>query len=319
MAKQVVRYKSRQEWLEARSGGIGASEVASVLGLNPFETRYQLWRRKKGFDAPKQENFAMRAGHYLEDAVAKFYADATNCRIIKSTAEDFTIMNPDKPFLRVSPDRLYWRDGAKHSERNKCVLECKTTQMEVDAATLPQHWFCQIQMNMGVAELEQGALAWLTMGREFGYRDILFDKDFFDWMVEEVDKFWTDNIIGNREPDLYTVDDVQLKYPKNISGKTVEADSQLVDACLELKEIKKEAGELDSRKKELESTIKMALGDAEALVLPGGSEEKPTVLATWTTAKDGTKFNEKKFAADKPELYASYRYQVPGTRRFLLK
>ena len=319
MSYTIIRPKDRQEWLKYRESGIGSSEVGTILGLNPFETPYQLWRRKKGLDAPKQENFAMKAGHYLEDAVSLFYRDETGKEIIKASAGDWLIVNNDREYLRVSPDRTFWIPGRTKSDHKKGILECKTTQMEVDADKLPQNWFAQLKYQLGVAELEQGALAWLTMGREFGYRDIMFDKEFFGWMVEEVDKFWTDNIIGNQEPPLYNVDDVVRKYPKNISGKTVEADEKLVDICRELKEIKDEVGGLDSRKKELESAIKMALGDAEALVAPGGSSAKPTILATWKAAKDSTKFNEKKFAAEKPELYASYQCQVPGTRRFLLK
>ena len=44
--KQIIKYKSREEWLQNRSKGIGASEAGTVLGLNPWETPYQLWRRK---------------------------------------------------------------------------------------------------------------------------------------------------------------------------------------------------------------------------------------------------------------------------------
>ncbi|EKC56536.1 hypothetical protein OBE_11012, partial [human gut metagenome] len=42
--KQIIKYKSREEWLQNRSKGIGASEAGTVLGLNPWETPYQLWR-----------------------------------------------------------------------------------------------------------------------------------------------------------------------------------------------------------------------------------------------------------------------------------
>ena len=315
MSKKVIRYKNSQEWLSDRRNGIGASEVGTILGLNPFETPYQLWRRKKGLDAPKQENFAMKAGHYLEDAVSLFYRDATNCYVIKNTVEDFSIINPEKPFLRVSPDRLYWQDGAKHNEDNKCVLECKTTQMEIDENSIPQHWFCQLQMNMGVGEYSQGALAWLTMGRKFGFKDFMFDKEFYDWMIGEVEKYWIDYIVGDQEPLPVNVDDVLLKNPRHVAGKTVVATDELIEDCRQLKELKEELGGLDSRKKELEAAIKMAMGDAEALTMPNST--KP--LATWKATKDKTCFDEKKFAAENPELYKSYQYTKAGTRMFLLK
>lgn len=293
--------------------------MATVLGLNPWETPLQLWRRKKGIDPPKAENFAMKAGHYLEDAVSMFFADATGVQIIKSSKEDFMFVNDQKPFLRVSPDRTYWRPGVVHNEANKSILECKTTQMEIDAENPPQHWFVQLQMNLGVAELEQGALAWLTMGRDFGYRDFTFDKEFYQWMVEEVEKFWKDNIIGGVEPDPVNVEDVLLRNPRHLPGKMVEADADIIEACKQLKEIKEELSDLDSRKKELEDKIKMSMGDAEALTAPGGTPAKPLIIATWKAAKDSQKFDEKSFAAFEPNMYQSYLKTVPGSRRFLLK
>ena len=72
MATKIIRPESREEWLKYRESGIGSSEVATIVGLNPWESPYQLWRRKLGLDPAKQENFAMKAGHYLEDAVAQF-------------------------------------------------------------------------------------------------------------------------------------------------------------------------------------------------------------------------------------------------------
>ena len=184
--KQIIKYKSREEWLQNRSNGIGASEAGTVLGLNPWETPYQLWRRKKGIDPPKVENFAMIAGHLLEDAVAQFFKRESHCHIIKASTDDYTITNTDAPYLRVSPDRTFWRVGATHNEASKSILECKTTQMQIDADDLPKHWFCQLQMNLGVGEYKDGALAWLTAGREFGYRDIDFDPEFFGWMRDEI-------------------------------------------------------------------------------------------------------------------------------------
>lgn len=316
MSFTIIRPRDHAEWMKYREGGIGSSEVGTILGLNPFETPYQLWRRKRGIDPPKEENFAMRAGHYLEDAVSRFYADATGKEIIKRSAGDWLVVDGERPYLRVSPDRTFWIPDRPHSDRNKGILECKTTQMQVDADNVPQHWFCQLQYQLGVAELEQGALAWLTMGREFGYRDITFDAEFYKWMVDEVERFWVDNIQGGQEPLLQSVDDVLLRNPRHVAGKTIKADVAMVEMCSELKTLKEDGRAIDTRKTELESAIKMTLGDAEALV---AADDPRQVLATWRAAKDGRKFDEKRFATDHPELYEQYQRTVPGSRRFLLK
>lgn len=314
MSKKVIHYSNREEWLQGRSNGIGASEVGTVLGLNPFETPYQLWRRKKGIDPPKAETFAMKAGHYLEDAVARFYADESQCQIIKATTDDFTILDPDRPYLRVSPDRLYWRYGVKHNERSKSVLECKTTQMQVDADNLPKHWFCQLQMNMGVGEYEDGALAWLTMGREFGYRDIQFDRDFYGWMVDEVTEFWQRYIVGNQVPEITSVEDVMLKYPRHTAGKTIVANDAILDTIKTLRSLKTDKGIAEKHIKELEEELKVFISDAETL-----EDEQGNVLATWKAPKPSTKFNIDHFKAEFPKEYDLFCEPYQGARRLLVK
>lgn len=315
MSYTIHRPKSREAWLELRKGGIGSSEVGTILGLNPYETPYQLWRKKKGLDGPTPESFAMRAGHYLEDAVSLLYQDESGNEIIKSSAGDWIAINDERPFLRVSPDRTYWKRGMAKKHENKGIVECKTTQMEVDGDSLPQHWFCQLQYQLGVAELYWGAIAWLTAGREFGSRELTFDEEFFRWIVEEVTRFWMDHIVGNKEPLAINVADVLIKNPRHIAGKMLTANDDIIAELAELKELREELAALDARKKDIEAGIKMIMGDAEALVLPNTDN----ILCTWKAGKDRSKFDEKRFAQEHPDIYAQYTKTTPGSRTFLVK
>lgn len=313
MSNIIIRPSTREEWLDVRKSGIGSSEVATIVGLNPWETPYQLWRRKIGLDAPKDENFAMKAGHYLEDAVAQFWHDETGRAIIKASAGDWIIRDNDRPFLQVSPDRTYWLTGEKRNEINKGILECKTTQMAVDPDDLPKHWFCQVQYQLGVAGLEHGSLAWLCSGREFGYKDIDLVPDFYQWLVEEVSRFWQDNILARVEPSAVSVKDVLLKYNRHADGKIVEVGADILDACTELKEVKRQIKALEESQASLEERIKMVFGDAEGISFEGQT------LATWKAPKPSQKFDAKAFQAADPETYAKYVTTQQGARRFLLK
>ena len=44
MSVKTINCKNREEWLSERTGGIGSSEIATIVGLNPYETPYSLWR-----------------------------------------------------------------------------------------------------------------------------------------------------------------------------------------------------------------------------------------------------------------------------------
>lgn len=312
MSVTIIRPKDREEWLQYRQSGIGSSEVATILGLNPWETPYQLWRQKKGLDTPKEENFAMRAGHYLEDAVSRFWHDETGRDIIKRSAIDWLAVNKDKPYMRVSPDRTYWLTESRKPS-DKGILECKTTQMRVDEDDLPKHWFCQVQYQLGVSELTQGSLAWLTQGREFGYKDIALVPDFFAWIEEEVTKFWVDNIQGNVEPEAQSVEDVVLKYNRHTDGKIIEVSDDIFTTCNDLKALKEQIAKLDEQKDALEEKIKLGFGDAEAISYGGQT------IATWKAPKPSEKFDSKAFEKEHPDIAKAYMKPYQGARRFLLK
>lgn len=310
----IIRPQSREEWLDVRKSGIGSSEVATIVGLNPWETPYQLWRRKKGLDEPKAENAAMRNGHHLEDAVSRMWVDATGREVIKRSAIDWIIRDNDRPYLQVSPDRTYWL-GESRSPEDKGILEIKTTRMKVEADDLPKYWFCQLQYQLGVAGYTQGSLAWLSAGQgfDFGYQDLTLVPDFYGWLVEEVTKFWQDCIIGGKEPSAVSVKDVLLKYDRHTDGKRVECSEEVYNAYLQLREVRKEIDSLDARKEALEETIKMAFGDAEALSYGGDT------IATWKAPKPSAKFDAKAFQKDHPDLAQPYIQTTQGARRFLLK
>lgn len=311
MSTTTIRPANREEWLEYRKNGIGSSEVATILGVNKWETPYQLWLRKTGKDAPKEETFAMRAGHYLEDAVAHFWHDATGYDIIKASAPDWLIASNDNPFMQVSPDRTYWLSGSRKN-CDKGILECKTTQMTIDPDNVPLHWYVQLQYQLGVAELKRGSLAWLCSGRSFDYKEYDFNADFFSWLKEEVTRYWTDNIQGGKEPELTTVEDVITKYNAHTDGKVVEVGEDIYTAYNDLKDLREEIAKLDERKADLESKLKLAFGDAEAISHNGDT------LATWKASKPSKKFDEKAFKADHPELITPYIREKQGSRRFLL-
>ena len=313
MSNTIIRPKDRTEWLKYRESGIGSSEVATIVGLNPWETPYQLWRRKLGLDAPKQENFAMKAGHYLEDAVSLFWQDETGQQVIKSSAGDWLIRDDERPYLQVSPDRTYWLADMPHSNENKGILECKTTQMTIDEDDIPKHWFVQVQYQLGVAGYQHGSLAWLTQGRNFGYKDLAFVPDFFAWLVDEVDKFWVDNIQAKQEPTAANVQDILLKYDRHTDGKIIEVNDEIFAAYQDLKAVKDELSVIEGKKAALEEKIKLGFGDAEAISYGGQT------LATWKAPKPSNKFDAKAFTAAHPDLAKEFTFQTQGARRFLLK
>lgn len=57
------------EWLSIRKEKISATDVAAILGVSPWVTPLQLWKRKLGFESQQQQTQAMRYGSELEPHV----------------------------------------------------------------------------------------------------------------------------------------------------------------------------------------------------------------------------------------------------------
>lgn len=97
-----------EAWHAARADGIGGSEIAAVLGLSRWESRFSLYHRKAGRLPAQTENDEMEAGKRLEDAICQKFADSHPELVIlrsgtyRSAARPWQIANPDR--LVVCPE-----------------------------------------------------------------------------------------------------------------------------------------------------------------------------------------------------------------------
>lgn len=316
MACTIIRPKTREDWLEVRKSGIGSSEVPTILGLNPYDTPYQLWLRKTGQIPPTEENAAMKRGHWLEDGVAQYYSEATGRKIIKRSAGDWIMRDKERPWMQVSPDRTYWIPDMPKNAQNKGICECKTTLHTIDPVELPLNWIAQTSYQLGVSGYEHGSIAWLDGHMDFGYVDINLDKEFFAYICEEVEKFWKDCVLGGMAPEALTSDDVLLKSPQATEGKVFEADEHLLNLVSKLKDMKTQEKDVKNAMDAVTEVIKVAMGDCESIVDP--STGKPIV--TWkSSGKVSSKFDEAKFKTEHPDMWKSYCQEVSAGRRFLVK
>lgn len=309
--KKIVT-KTVDEWLAIRKPRIGGSEISAVLGINPWESKYELYLRKTGETPAKEENLAMRLGHKLENAVAELLQEEAGYQIIKNTAGNVIYLSEDYPFAEASPDRIAYLPGMRKTTDNRCIVEIKTTQKAVDPEDLPAHWVCQVEWYMGITGIRKAVIAWLTGGRDFGYAEVDFDEDFFATLVEEAGRF-AEDIKNGVEPDAVTAADVTRKYPKHTDGLANEVSEEVALACEEYKKVCKEAADIDARKDALAELIKVAIAGAESITYGG------LTLATYKASKDSSKFDAKLFQAENPELASKYMKITPGSRRLNVK
>lgn len=92
------------EWHAARANGLGGSEIAPVLGLSPWESRFSLWHRKAGAVGPVEESPEMEWGKRLEPVILQKYRD--NHPELDFRMRNGTFVNDDRPYQIANPDLL---------------------------------------------------------------------------------------------------------------------------------------------------------------------------------------------------------------------
>jgi len=293
--------------LELRKKGIGGSEVAAILGLDDFSSPYKVWLDKTGKQSSSVDNKYTKAGLILESAVADYFEQQTQYRIIKASAKQQTVTHPDYSFAIGTPDRRYMATN----KIGKGILECKTTQYAYD--DIPEKWFIQLQWYLGVVGSVYGSVAWLEHGLDFKYKEYEFDRDFFDYLLENVSRFWTENVQKNVPPEPINSADIERMFSRHREGSVLEATPEIISAHSELLTVRSAIAELESKEKELTELIKTVMRDNE--IITAGSRP----LFTWRTSKSSQQFDKEKFKTDQPGLYGQYLTEVPGSRRFLIK
>ncbi len=77
MALEKIKIKhGSPAWLEFRKQGIGGSDAAAILGLNPYKTNVQVWEEKTGLRVPDDisDKPNVKYGKEAEELLIKLFA-----------------------------------------------------------------------------------------------------------------------------------------------------------------------------------------------------------------------------------------------------
>jgi putative phage-type endonuclease len=157
---------SREDWLQVRKNGIGSSDAAAAVGLNPYQSQLELWMVKTGRDSnlpkvdPNDESSPMYWGTLLEPIVAAHYTKRTGNRVRRINAL-LQHPDPDKAWMLANIDRE--AVGANDVQ----ILECKTAN-EFGARAwkegVPEYVQCQVQHQLAVTGKGSADVAVLICG-----------------------------------------------------------------------------------------------------------------------------------------------------------
>ncbi|MGO3542041.1 MAG: YqaJ viral recombinase family protein [Pseudomonas helleri] len=307
----------REDWLAVRKQGIGSSDAAAAVGLNPYKSQLELWLEKTGRDTtlpkadPHDEESPMYWGNVLETIVAWHYSKRTKNKVRRINAV-LQHPNPELPWMLANIDREVI--GADDVQ----ILECKTAG--INGARLwkegvPEYVQLQVMHQLAVTGKQTADVAVLLGGQTLEIHRIERNEQMIARLVELERKFWSYVEADTPPPaDGSASAEAALRclYPED-NGQTVDFSSRagLAAAYLELKAVRQSISEKETREAQLKQMLQQAMGDATRAEFSHG-------FISWKKSKDSNVLDVERMLKDKPYLQVRYSKLKEGSRRFLV-
>jgi putative phage-type endonuclease len=307
----IAALSDDERWHLERRMGIGASEVATALGLNPWKTPGELWEEKTGRREPADlsDNLRVRVGIKTEAVVAELYAEDHGVKLRRHRAKAMK----GAPWVRCNPDRLVvgQRKG----------LEIKTGRLNEQWGAsgtdeVPMSYLLQVTQCMavfGYGEWDLAAELFGPGGVDLRYYPLVYSEDVAAPLIEQATRWWFDHVIEDRRPDPVTAAEVSLAYPSD-DGSQVLASAEVAEQVAAARELAATIKAQEEELSGLKTEIQRAMGEGSVLVDQFGAP-----LASWKKAKDSERFDASAFKKAHPDLAAQFTKVQTGSRRFLLK
>ena len=306
---------SRDEWLEVRKTGIGSSDAAAAVGLNPYQSQLELWMIKTGRGDslpqidPNDDSNPMFWGSLLESFVAAHYTKKSGNRVRKINA---VLQHPEHSWMLANIDREVIASPEVQ------ILECKTAGMngaKLWRDGVPEYVQLQVQHQMAVTGKKTVDVAALICGNEYCCYRIDRDDALIARLIQLEAKFW-DYVITDKQPPADGSDsaDVALRclYP-NDTGVVMDLSSD-VEMCAtfaDLNSVRSVLASNNQTEAKLKQKIQQRMGDATKAIFDSGD-------VTWKRSKDSIVLDTDKLLAAQPDLLQRFPLKRPGSRRFLI-
>lgn len=306
-----------------RPHGIGGTDIGAILGLSPYKTPLELWSELVTSDSPASRDMLhLRYGQHTESFVAKEYERATGMITVEHSTTLFHkthgyMFGHIDRFVQDTPDMPAVVDGVIAANR---LLECKTSSTfskndwgETGTDQVPPLYLVQCAWYLAITECDVADLAVLIGNNDFRVYSIKRDLELENLILEHAKRFWFDHVLGNKPPAPLNVQDLNLLFPKEAQGVSVEASDELLRCIQAYHDGCNRSQVLSDECERLKLEILSFMGEAEKLTHSGKT------LATWKCAKSSQRIDTKALAAAHPDIAKDFTSSVLGSRRFLLK
>lgn len=297
----------------ARKLGIGASDVAELLGISPYQgaSPLRLWAEKRGLldDVPDEESIEMRVGHAIEPALVMLYQEESGWEAKLSGEYVESVARHDVEWMRCNLDgRVVGQAIGLEVKHVGFGMHDEWDLLSDDG--IPHYVRVQCVWQMMVAGLEQVHVIALVCGR-FRVFYVHRDAGIESLLYNHANAFWQ-LVVTGEQPPLDASDAARellnRLYPSPPSPIRVEVDDE-VERLMAARIAASDAeSRMAERKEILNNQIREWLGKRGASDVVG-----VLAKASWRTNKASVRTLrvDPRGAAKKPRMPKATAITIP--------
>jgi len=257
-----------EAWLVYRKEGLGSSDIASIMGLNPYRNALAIYNEKHSFVGINHTNKAMQRGINFEDE-----ARAKVCSILGVKLTAPCVQSMERPWMRASLDGY-------NAEEN-ILVEIKTPTEKnyvIQSMIMQDMHYCQIQWQLLITSAKLGYLyVYSPEKKEGSLRVVEPDYEYQANLLKVAADFWYNNVLKGVCPsceieDVIIVDDIAAIELAEELELILESEKRKEARKEEIKQLLKTYGDGGSFRVS-NITVKLTTGrkslDKEAMIKDG--------------------------------------------------
>ncbi len=293
----VEQMKDREAWLALRNSGLGGSDAAIIVGMNPWKSRLALWAEKAGQKAPEDLSGNQRVywGQKNEANIADWFTEVTG----KQVRRRGMMRSCEHSWMLASVDREVIGE--------KAGLEIKTAGVDQAKAwkedEVPDMYYLQCQWYMAVTGYERWYIAVLIGGNEAVWKVIERNQDQIDFLIKEGEAFWkmvTDLIPPPPDGSESAGKTLAAMYPGGVKETIQLDDPDIIVAYERMKHFEAAEKEAKEAREKYKQIIQKSMGDFEVAEISGNK-------VTWKTQAGRTTIDSKRLQKELPDTYEKYK------------
>jgi putative phage-type endonuclease len=188
------------EWHAARANGLGGSEIAAVLGLSKWASRFSLWHEKKALIPEREQNSEMTVGKYVEPAILRWWLDQHPEYDV--TGQAGTYRSTERPWQIANPDHLAESLAAKPA-----IVECKFALYDYEwgperTDEIPPYYLAQCRWYLDVFGFDTCYVA-VLFGGSGRFAEYVVRQDEADVQLMRAEGLaFIESLAANERPDI---------------------------------------------------------------------------------------------------------------------